>query len=101
MVIGLYLFPYARSEEGLGRVFAARTGGLQMLIATFWALAAGWFWGGFVGLLTICGVGLFTSVLSYYMAGRLGGLTGDTYGALEEVGEVVCLLLIVGLFGLH
>ncbi|MGE5422487.1 MAG: adenosylcobinamide-GDP ribazoletransferase, partial [Ignavibacteriales bacterium] len=101
MVIGLYLFPYARSEEGLGRVFAAGTGRLQLFVASVWALAACWYWGGVFGLWTIFGVILFTSALSYYMAGRLGGLTGDTYGTLEELGEVVCLLLIVGLLGMY
>ncbi len=97
MVIGLFLFPYARSENGLGKVFAAGTGRLQLVAASLITLAAAWLLCKTVGLLTLLGVLLITAAVSYGVSKRIGGLTGDTYGALEELGEVVSLLLIFGL----
>lgn len=100
MVVGLFLFPYARSEFGLGRVFAGGTGRLQMIISSLITLAAAWLLFETVGLLSLLGVLAFTAAVSYSIFRRIGGLTGDTYGALEELGEVVSLLLLFGLNGL-
>ena len=43
-------------------------------------------------------VGLSTHALAWRMCRSLGGLTGDTYGALSEMGEVVALLALLALY---
>jgi len=42
--------------------------------------------------IVVLGVGAF-------FKSRLGGLTGDTYGAINEIAEVVVLLTIAGVWG--
>lgn len=101
MVLGLYVYPYARSEDGLGKLFAAGTGRLQIFVASLFTLAAAWFLGRFIGLITFLGVLVFACIHSYCMARRIGGLTGDTYGTLEELGEAAALMFLVALYGLH
>lgn len=46
-------------------------------------------------LAVLLGVVLFVLVASFLMARRLGGMTGDTYGALIELTELWTLLLVV------
>ncbi len=39
-----------------------------------------------------------TLLLARRMVKSLGGVTGDTYGALSEAGEVVALLVLAALY---
>jgi len=99
MVYALYFFPYARAEVGLGRVFAEGAGLYQLSIASFTSLLVAWFFGGMIGIITLMGVIIVTVILSRGIAKRIGGMTGDTYGAINEMNEVVALLFLVGLKG--
>ncbi len=89
-VFAAFLFPYAR-EEGLGKAVADHTRGLQLLLATAFAAAStlvlGW-----RGLLLFAGGAAVTVALSAYVARRIGGHTGDTYGFLIEIVEGTVLL---------
>jgi len=84
------LFPYARAE-GLGRAFSGEARWPQVLVAT--------------GIMTAVAVGLgapiakqavlalaATTGMALWLRGRLGGLTGDIYGATIEVGETTALM---------
>jgi adenosylcobinamide-GDP ribazoletransferase len=85
------MFPYAR-KQGIGTLFSIYGDyGMQMTttgISLFLLVA----------LLGMTGVGVFiaTGVFFYLVAGQLsrllGGLTGDTYGALCELTEIFVLL---------
>ena len=97
MVATMALFPYAR-EQGLGTSF--REGGnwwqVGVALATTAAVAVLFLGGGgaiLLGVLVVVSVGL-----GRWMTGLLGGMTGDTYGAVNEVGEVVALVLGIALF---
>jgi adenosylcobinamide-GDP ribazoletransferase len=128
MVHAMKRWPKARNDDGLAARFADMTGGRAGL-AVFWAvlvtIAAGIgqyilaalpigagrsmgnpsmageelpIWMGYVLLpLVAYGVGTFTASR---INRRLGGLTGDIYGALNELLETVLLLCIVILYGL-
>ena len=51
--------------------------------------------GGFA-VLTVAGLCLLILLMvANYFVKLLGGLTGDTYGALTEIGNVIFLLLII------
>ncbi len=100
MVLLMSIYPYARRAEGLGGAFAGRVGGRQIrgsLILTICLILAG-------ALLSGAGkpalAGLFSGfvltfglvyLVSRYVAARLGGMTGDTYGAANEAAELVFL----------
>ncbi len=98
IVSALVLFPYARSA-GTGASFAADTRGTHALAAVLMGAAIS------VGLLgwrgvALVGVTLVIALLSaVHVSRRLGGLTGDVYGAINEIAEVAALLggaLLIG-----
>ena len=91
MVIGVSLFPYARAD-GMGKAFAQYAGRSTLIIA---ALFTGLLLGP-LGWPAAIGGGvavLFALLFAAYVTKRLAGLTGDVYGALSELTEVVVLLL--------
>ncbi|MEY4511920.1 MAG: Cobalamin synthase [Pseudomonadota bacterium] len=84
------LFPYARSE-GLGGPFvgmvktqAVVLGALPVALTALWLGPAAWAAAG-AAVAVALWLGLSTKK-------RLGGLTGDTYGAAIELGELAALL---------
>lgn len=97
-------WPYAREGQGLGSLFASVTRS-QAGAATLWAiggclavlLAFRFPWwealGYTAGLAVIAGA--IGYLLARTMARKLGGLTGDTYGALVELLECAALLFAV------
>lgn len=94
MVYAVFAFPYAR-PSGLGSAFKQATGWRQLLMATVIAAAvAAWLFM-FKGLAVLLIVWILTLAIGLYLKRKLGGLTGDTYGAINEVIEV-CVFIIVG-----
>ncbi|MDE2824581.1 MAG: adenosylcobinamide-GDP ribazoletransferase, partial [Chloroflexota bacterium] len=54
-----------------------------------------------IGGLVLLGAAIVVSLgLGRWISGMLGGMTGDTYGAVNEVAEVTVLLLGISLFSL-
>lgn len=98
MVLAIWGFPYAR-PEGLGRAFKETTSWRPALVASLIAAAAA------VGLLRLNGVAILvvaaaaTWLLAKFVCTRIPGLTGDIYGAVNEVVEVVCLLSVLTIAG--
>ncbi|MDE2668770.1 MAG: adenosylcobinamide-GDP ribazoletransferase [Chloroflexota bacterium] len=97
MVATMAAFPYVR-EQGLGRAFQEGRGWWQVMLGAATAGAAAvLFLGG--GGAILFGVAIVVALgLGRWMAGMLGGMTGDTYGAINEVGEVTVLVLGIALF---
>jgi adenosylcobinamide-GDP ribazoletransferase len=91
VVIALAVFPYAR-EAGTGASFAAQTRWGHAIAALLLAAAISYGVLGWHGLVLVGG-GLVVALLGgLYVTGRLGGLTGDVYGAINELAEIVALL---------
>jgi adenosylcobinamide-GDP ribazoletransferase len=81
--------PYAR-PEGIGRAFVGKTGAREVAIATGTAaLVVGLTGGGL--MIPALAAALVEGALGIAMARKLGGLTGDVYGAAIELGEVAVL----------
>ncbi len=96
MMITIALFPYAR-PQGLGTLFQKNRRWWQVAVGVLTAVvAAGLLLGlGGVILLAACvAVGLGFGM---WMTRLLGGMTGDTYGAVNELSEVAVLMLGVAL----
>jgi adenosylcobinamide-GDP ribazoletransferase len=88
----IVFFPYAR-PQGLGRAFSGEARLRDVLIATGLVLvviAALGTRGIIPAVATLAAVWL----LGAWLTRRLGGLTGDVYGAAIELGEVVALVLM-------
>jgi len=95
MVLALGLFPPARSD-GLGASVCAVAGRRPLLAATIFAVAIG-LGTGLVGILGLVAAGTVALAGGSLLTRRLGGLTGDAYGALAVVSETAALYLAVAL----
>jgi len=94
MVLALRVFPGAR-PTGLGAAFHQAVTTERLLLAGTIALAIVLFTGQFIGLIVWLAGTVTTLILGLLITRSLGGLTGDSYGAIEEVAEVVALLVLV------
>ncbi len=111
MVSVMYGTKKAR-EDGLGRIFLEHTGIAQFSIATFLLLLMGF--AGFFAinaplfsfspLQSYCFIAYFIAeiaivwsvclLLKHLFTARFGGLTGDNFGAIHEITEIVFLLVV-------
>jgi len=91
MVMAIAFFPYAR-KEGMGKIFADMADRKTVMLAVFTTLAGVIPWG--QAAIAALFVGLaFAWCTAKWLSGKLGGLTGDTYGAIETLTETVVLLV--------
>ena len=97
MVIGITIFPYAR-PEGLGKAFVKYSGKGSLIFATFLLsiiLCGGVYYFG-NSVIILLGSGLIWGLcLGAWLTKKLGGLTGDCYGAIAETSELVMLFFLV------
>jgi adenosylcobinamide-GDP ribazoletransferase len=94
MVLALRVFPSAR-PTGLGAAFHQAVTTERLVLASIVALAIVLVAGQFIGLIVCVTVTITTLVLGFWITRSIGGLTGDNYGAIEEVAEVVALLVLL------
>ena len=94
MVLAAYLSGYARPTGGTGRDFIETVSPMSLLIATAFALITGIGGLEWKGGLIILWIGGLTIIWVIYFHRRLGGVTGDTLGAINEVNEAMVLLFI-------
>lgn len=98
MAIALVAFPYARLK-GLGRAVKDNASWGEVALATAITIAISvivyWFWGDWRALLALVIAALVVWAGARYTLRRIPGLTGDIYGALNEIVEVAVLLVLV------
>ena len=100
MVYAIFVFHYAR-PSGLGITFKNATRWPEFTVATTFTLAiavALYPLFSITGLLLIFGTWIITTVLALYLKHKFAGLTGDTYGAINEVAEVMTLVFAIVIF---
>jgi adenosylcobinamide-GDP ribazoletransferase len=93
MVWGMWMAPYARAEGGTGETFFRTLRGRHVWTATAllgtWAmLSAGW-----PAVVLLLAAAAVTKLFVGYCKRRIGGMTGDTLGALNELLELLTLAL--------
>jgi adenosylcobinamide-GDP ribazoletransferase len=94
MAFALYLFPNARNN-GLGNIYRQAVTREHVIIAGMISLVITIIAGRVIGILIWAVLTGVAFVLGKWITGTIGGLTGDTYGAIEEVTDVIALLLVV------
>lgn len=94
-VVSSAIYPYAREGEGLGRRFAQRLGRKELWMAGLTALIVVAYIFKLSALLFILIVSAVILTFNGYIRGKVGGITGDTIGALGEIIETVSLALAV------
>ncbi|HXG19608.1 MAG TPA: adenosylcobinamide-GDP ribazoletransferase [Methylomirabilota bacterium] len=91
-VVMAYLAPPAR-EEGLGAMFVRGTQFRTLLIVHLLLLVAGFLFAGLWTALLFLFLGGLTVGFTRYCTRRLGGVTGDTLGAVGELVETAAFCL--------
>jgi adenosylcobinamide-GDP ribazoletransferase len=100
MVYAIFAFPYAR-PEGLGTAYKNATRWPQYTVATlitFIAAIALFPFFSVIGFILIGGILILTTAFSFYLKYKFAGLTGDTYGAINEAAETMALILVIVVF---
>lgn len=92
MLATMAAFPYARAE-GMGSAFVEGRSWWQIGAGLATAGVAAWALLGVGGVALAGGVAVVALALGWWMSRMLGGMTGDTYGAVNEAGEAAALLL--------
>ena len=87
-------FPYVR-QEGLGTPFLQGSSRRRLVVGSAVALVATLILTGPVGLLLVLAAGLIAWAVGAWAKRRIGGVTGDIYGAACETSEAVVLALAV------
>lgn len=93
MVYAIFAYPYAR-PSGLGKVFKQGASWPRLTMATLIAFVAGVVLAKLAGLAIMFLIWVITVATAAYLKSKFSGLTGDTYGAINEVAEVGVLILI-------
>lgn len=93
ITLSIFLFPYAR-REGKGSIFSKTLEGKDIALSGIITLILGILIGGERGLFTFFTVLIIGYLIAFYLYKRIGGLTGDMYGAICEIIELVTLLLL-------
>ncbi len=101
MTYALFAYPYAR-DAGLGKAFKQGTTWPRFTLATVIAVVIAAAIAQLVGLVVLFFGWVVTLVTAAYLKRKFKGLTGDNYGAINEVAEVSVLIFIIILakFGL-
>jgi adenosylcobinamide-GDP ribazoletransferase len=90
----ILVFPYAKKTPGMGQLFKQGTSWQRVTIATLLALALSVVLMEWRGATLMVSLWVLTFGVASFLRHRLGGLTGDTYGAIIELSEVFTLMLI-------
>ena len=96
MLTTMSVFPYAR-REGIATAFQLGRTRWQIMVGFLTTVLASGVMVGVAGLFLVAAAMTVSLVLGWWIARMLGGMTGDTYGAVNEGAEVVTLLLGVAL----
>jgi adenosylcobinamide-GDP ribazoletransferase len=94
MVSGIFICPAAKTE-GMGYIFKKESTWQRFVVATIIALAASVILLRWKGLVLIIVLWLVVSGITLFFKSKFGGLTGDNYGAINEITEVLVLILIM------
>ncbi|MDY3974390.1 adenosylcobinamide-GDP ribazoletransferase [uncultured Veillonella sp.] len=99
LTMSIRLFPYAR-PEGMGKAFAIYSPKSTLwwatLVALLPAIYGHWHYVLILGLM----IGL-NLLLNRFIVTQIEGVTGDTYGFVIEVSEVIFLMISLALISLH
>ncbi|GAB4432094.1 MAG: adenosylcobinamide-GDP ribazoletransferase [Anaerolineae bacterium] len=91
LVWAMARYPLARSQ-GMSNFFVSGLTGRRVILASVGTLLAATVLLGWRGLLLAALTGLVTWLLARFALARIGGLTGDVYGAIAETVEAALLV---------
>jgi len=94
MAFSILFFPYGR-EKGLGKVFTNyKSPGIYYIVSIL-VFGVMYLIAGMEGIIVALVTLIMAVIFIRYITAELGGMTGDTYGALNEFCEIIVLLVFV------
>ena len=93
MVYAIFAYPYAK-PSGLGIIVKQEARWHRFVWATVITLAVAIALAQLIGLAIMLVIWVIILVMAAYLKRKFSGLTGDTYGAINEVAEVCVLILV-------
>ncbi len=87
----IFSFPYAR-EDGLGFEMKRNVSWREILLATLITGITAWFVYGWLGFAFMLGAAVIAFLTAFYVMRLLPGLTGDIYGTVTTLVEMLTLL---------
>jgi len=96
VLLSIWFWPYLSAEKGIGKGIREGLSPVSIGLGYLVLLTAGWLIGSWAAVTAIVASLLFALWFSRAVAGKLGGLNGDCYGAVIESGEAVMLLVLAG-----
>jgi adenosylcobinamide-GDP ribazoletransferase len=93
MVYSIFAYPYAR-PTGLGQVFKDSISWWQITLATLTAIIVAVVSFRLTGFIILTGCWIIVALVAAYLKHQLKGLTGDTYGAINEIATISILIII-------
>jgi adenosylcobinamide-GDP ribazoletransferase len=91
MVCAAYFSPYARSTDGFGKAFVENCGLKEFILASAIFIAAGALLLKLQVFFLIVPLSVFVFIALSWLKMRIGGVTGDILGAINETCEILCL----------
>ncbi|MDO8140248.1 MAG: adenosylcobinamide-GDP ribazoletransferase [Candidatus Brocadiales bacterium] len=86
---------YARSESGTGSFIIGGTTRSHVIYASVFPVFLFWLFYGLSGLVIFAIIIIFTLIWIWYIKKKIGGMTGDTLGATNEIAELLFLLSLL------
>lgn len=90
-ILACYTSNYAR-DEGKAKYFVEYAGKIELLVGTVFTVVLFLLLMRFMGLILLVLSLLSTLLFMNYVKRKIGGMTGDTIGAVNEIAEVAVLL---------
>jgi adenosylcobinamide-GDP ribazoletransferase len=87
----IYAFPYAR-EDGLGIEMKSNVSIREIILATLIAGITAWLVSGWMGFILMFGAAVVAFLVALYTLKLLPGLTGDIYGTVTTLVEMLILV---------
>jgi len=94
MAYAVFRYPYGR-ESGMGRELKSGSSAWVLPAASLMTLGIAALVDSWLGVIALVAVWLLTVGLARFFKSKFGGLTGDTYGAINEIMEFAVLFLVV------
>jgi len=92
MALAVFAFPYARAE-GLGSAVKAHITWKQVALSSVIALVTAWICATWLGLIAMGITFFMVWGIAAFVLRRIPGLTGDIYGAINEIAEMILLVM--------
>lgn len=84
--------PYARDEEGTGRIIIETLNLKHLLFSSCIPGLLIFFFCGLKSIYVLFIVVIVSLMFTSYVKGKIGGMTGDTLGAVNEISELTVIL---------